>query len=790
MATDSHFHVSSLLKDIIGKDLVTNEYVALFELVKNSIDAGATAVDIILDLERDRIFVVDDGKGMSIEDIRKKWLWVAYSAKKDGTEDTYLDRVKPNSRYAGSKGIGRFSADTLGRRLVMYTRARDANEIAVVKVNWRKFERRPRNEFDSILVPINHATSFPKVPGVSGPHKHGTVLVISGLRHNWDEMAIRALRKNLQKLVDPFGASQAVPVGLWIIGDEIDEDVRKDASGPIRNDLAEVLSGKTTRIDVIVENGMATSTLNDRGTEVFTIRENAGLGELVSARIEAQLLYLNRAAKQTFAMRAGVRAHEYGNVFVFLNGFRVYPIGEPDDDTFGILKRKQQGSSRYLGTRDLLGRIDVEVEPGVLREASSRDAGLIQGEAAGELEDFVVRKLVRRLERYVTTVSWPDKTDADREDASMLRSDPARARIISVVRAIVGPSDVQLVSFNEDVIGVLDERFQGFVKAMDDLVGIAEATGDQRLLNSVEAARARQKELLAIEREARLEVDAAEREAAEARRDTKAALVERDVAVARADSAERQLLVIDRTGSRSVESLLAFHHQARIHASEATSLGRRALARIEKAGAGLSCGQSTIDHANLLEDASRFVAEMMLQISRIDALTGLAIQAKFDLDSGYVVGDVVGYLEDYLANIVAVSGVGVKVFFDSAGRTYRARYDPVGLAIVVDNLVSNAKKARASSVWLSVRPIEPRSQVLVVEVSDDGRGLCAADPERIFEKGYSTTRSGTGLGLYHARRAMEDMGGQISLAPDAEADEARFLIQLPTRMKAVEGDLR
>ena len=43
-----HFKVSSGLKDIIGKDLITNELVAIFELVKNGYDADATEISLII----------------------------------------------------------------------------------------------------------------------------------------------------------------------------------------------------------------------------------------------------------------------------------------------------------------------------------------------------------------------------------------------------------------------------------------------------------------------------------------------------------------------------------------------------------------------------------------------------------------------------------------------------------------------------------------------------------------------------------------------------------------------
>ncbi|MCG7878172.1 MAG: ATP-binding protein, partial [Candidatus Thiodiazotropha endolucinida] len=73
-----HFKVSSYLKTIIGRDLITDDLVAVFELVKNAFDARATRVDLVF-LE-EKIYVIDNGKGMTLGDITNKWLFVAYSA--------------------------------------------------------------------------------------------------------------------------------------------------------------------------------------------------------------------------------------------------------------------------------------------------------------------------------------------------------------------------------------------------------------------------------------------------------------------------------------------------------------------------------------------------------------------------------------------------------------------------------------------------------------------------------------------------------------------------------------
>jgi len=123
------FSIKTGLKNIIGKDLITDEYIAVFELVKNSYDAHAQNETIVF--EDNRIIIADNGKGMSKSDLENKWFAVAYSAKKDGSEDetddessenanddnngdndnreSYRDKIKVKRFYAGAKGIGRFS---------------------------------------------------------------------------------------------------------------------------------------------------------------------------------------------------------------------------------------------------------------------------------------------------------------------------------------------------------------------------------------------------------------------------------------------------------------------------------------------------------------------------------------------------------------------------------------------------------------------------------------------------------------------------------------------------------
>ena len=70
------FHARALAA--LGRDLVTNDVVAVMELVKNSYDAMATLVQVrIRPGDRGYIEIIDNGHGMNYATIRDVWCVVA-----------------------------------------------------------------------------------------------------------------------------------------------------------------------------------------------------------------------------------------------------------------------------------------------------------------------------------------------------------------------------------------------------------------------------------------------------------------------------------------------------------------------------------------------------------------------------------------------------------------------------------------------------------------------------------------------------------------------------------------
>ncbi|MBV1775075.1 ATP-binding protein [Burkholderiaceae bacterium DAT-1] len=791
-----HFKVSAGLKRIIGRDLITNDFVAVFELVKNSFDAHADRVDVIFD--EDRIFIIDNGKGMSYDDLIHKWLFVAYSAKKDGSEDDeiaidYRDRLDGKRAYAGSKGVGRFSCDRLGSALRLQTRtALPGAPVEILEIDWNNFEEDDRNEFVNIQVQYSSSDNF-SVPDGCYDLEHGTVLEITSPRESWPRIKLISLKSALAKLINPFSGSanefkifihvkrelevdNAVkPSRLDWEADGENEDVESHGqivNGKVENFIFETLREKTTHLDVRVsEDGeKILSELSDRGEIIYQISEPNNYGLLGGADFSCNLFYLNRAAKTTFRRRMGISSVKFGSVFLFRNGFRVFPVGDEGNDTFGIDRRKQQGYARYLGSRDIVGRIDVKGSERYFRESTSRDQGLIETPAYLELIDCFWEKCLKRLENYVVGVTWQDSLDADKEDISRLTGDKARARIIELVSKVANGRDVDLLYYSRNLVSILNEKSEDFERSIEGLKLLADKSGSEDLFSQIRKAELRYQELKQAEQLARAQAEKerkareeaerrareAEKEKGEAQRDKRKAEEEkRQAEIAYAEEKKRNLFLTSVT-SVDHDTIVNLHHQIGIYSADIHHLLAN---QVDKLKHGERIEDD--DLLNLLEQLS-FKNQQILAVSRF------ATKANFRLDSEQIEADLVTFVSQYVDQVCSFyNGDGLNVQVRSSAKGLIRKFKPIEISILIDNLVNNAEKAGASSVFFDIT--QPSSKQIEITVTDDGRGLDGRimEPDRVFEKGFSTT-DGSGLGLYHVSYILDQMGGDIGLNPSYE----------------------
>jgi signal transduction histidine kinase len=735
----ANFRVSSALKTIIGRELITDDFVAVFELVKNAFDAHAQHVEIRFEGLRTnspKLIIKDDGKGMTAHDIDTRWLFVAYSAKRDGTEDDptgrpkdYRDKIVTERTFAGTKGIGRFSCDRLGQYLNLYTRAAPAGAFEHLKVDWHDFEVDSKKEFVDVTVIRSVAKS------IHYELESGTVLEISGLRERWNRDRLKDLRDSLRKLINPNQENDARRFSVRLVvpeeveADEKEIEKRDRVNGRIKNFLFEELGLKTTEIHCSVDPAGETITtkLTDRGTLIYRLVERNPYSELRNLRIH--LFALNRSAKIHFRKVMGVHNVRYGSVFLYKNGFRIHPIGNEGDDTLGIDKRKQQGTSRFIGTRDLSGRIEITGDNSTFREVSSRDAGIIESPEWHELLDFFRDFALKRLEKYaVDVIKWGNPPEGSDEE---VRPGDVKSQILEVINRLTGSEGVLDIEYDPDLLDILSERQSASVTtALANFKRIANQTGNEKLRREVARTERRVKALARGKEEAESEARAERRARA---------LTEKQLATER-----RKNIFLLATAADPAQQQLNLQHWIKIAAQE---MGGRisSLIRAIKKGAA--------DKETLLDG----LGELQLSLDQIRNVSRIVTRADFSLEYPSRRMDLGRYILEYL-NSDIVPKTRLKFEIDYEADPFELMMRPIEITILFDNLISNAIKAHARHMRFSIRT---RSKRLTITVANDGEVVPASMVDSMFELGISG-RGGSGIGLSTCRDIVKAMGGEIS----------------------------
>jgi hypothetical protein len=113
------------LISLIGDEMVSDERVAVVELVKNAYDADATRAEVTFTGDGPRpddLIMSDDGCGMDLDTVLGSWFEPGTIAKKQ------TERSPKGRMYRGAKGVGRFAAARLARSLEMETRRVEFNQ--------------------------------------------------------------------------------------------------------------------------------------------------------------------------------------------------------------------------------------------------------------------------------------------------------------------------------------------------------------------------------------------------------------------------------------------------------------------------------------------------------------------------------------------------------------------------------------------------------------------------------------------------------------------------------------
>ena len=388
----------------IGEELISNDNVAIIELVKNSYDADSPIVDIsfngivkekeegkkkkkYIDRNNASIVIYDEGKGMDFKTIESAWMEPATNFKKQ------VANQNTKRKFTGEKGIGRFASAKLASHLELVTKQKGADEI-VVKFNWDDFSDEEKY-LDKIKV--NWEIRKPKEI-----KKSGTILKIIGLNNDWDEDKIRELRVTLSRLLNPI-----VPTEDFVISLNIPKGLDKNIDGIVER--PETLNKPDYSISgVITKDGRPENI--DFYSKIKGIKETLTFTEKefqlkdpprnsISGKFSFEFRIWNRdnlseLSKEVNSTVKNVKKDldDLSGISIYRDNVRVLPYGNKNNDWARLDIRRVNNPTLRLSNNQIVGYISIGLESNPLLKDQSDREGIIEGQA---LED--VKELIRLI---------------------------------------------------------------------------------------------------------------------------------------------------------------------------------------------------------------------------------------------------------------------------------------------------------------------------------------------------------------------------------------------------------
>ena len=443
------FRPYARLLTMLGEQLIKDERIALVELVKNAYDADAALVEVRFEdfnenmtpNDRSRIVVRDDGSGMTVDTLRNAWMNPAtptkHLAKVDGRGAT------PGKAriMQGEKGIGRFAVLKLGRQINIATRQLGTDLEAVLTWDFSGFdddfvsEDGDRKEIFLDQISVDISRSEPdRLTGV----EHGTVIEIRDLKGTWGLHSINVLCRELFTLTDPVsritGRAAVNPLQIAVFCNgarqpTVEEQSPEELRALIEDKAVLKIHGRFDSssnaflIDsrsTLINNDVSLNDPKIRGLWVWRQRcREAQLNspeQLASSGLDLRptdvecgdfafrffVFDFARGVSGRYFLtpedRKLVKRHR---IYLYRDGVRVLPYGDPDDDWIEIDKARATGrAGNFFSNDQTIGWIDITYKDNPrLRDKTSRE-GLIESGGATRDLIFLVQLFLSYVKQY------------------------------------------------------------------------------------------------------------------------------------------------------------------------------------------------------------------------------------------------------------------------------------------------------------------------------------------------------------------------------------------------------
>ena len=436
---------------MLGDQLIKNEFIALVEIIKNSYDADATWVKVeFVDFGEDfsqtpssKIIIEDNGFGMNRDILEHHWLNPATPVKLKKKKDN--PRTPKGRIIQGEKGIGRFSVFKLGNDITVTTRRQkqksngefinEGEEFEyVLKYDFSKydndflFENGKEKELFLDDISVEFDERKPKtivqkdiLLGLIKQVRpdYGTRIEISGLKSGWTKDKIERVQIEVGKLLPIFSDEENADFSVCIYKDGLLSDSFTSYRANIKHllenkSLFKITNGyfdcpkNTISYDINGESKV----LNFSDAEIIGLssfkqfKERISKGEILECGSFGFEFYIfdfsadSKNITKYFLSKEEREIIKQHRIYLYRDGVRVMPYGDPEDDWIGIdMKRGTVRAADYLSNDQVVGCVYIsqECNPN-LKDKTNRE-GLV--EVGLSLDDFtgVLQLIIQYLRK-------------------------------------------------------------------------------------------------------------------------------------------------------------------------------------------------------------------------------------------------------------------------------------------------------------------------------------------------------------------------------------------------------
>ncbi len=414
----------------IGEELISNDVVAIIELVKNSYDANASIIEIkfqgevvnILEGKKPKkvligksssIIILDDGTGMNLDTVKSAWMEPATINKKNTKRS-----VGNKRRFTGEKGIGRFATAKLAGNLKMITKSKDDNEI-IVDFDWSDF-----SDDTKYLDQIECSLEVREPIEITDS---GTTLKLTELNSDWDEEKFRELRVALSRLINPVS-----PITDFLIDVQLPTEF-EELSGLITSPES------LNKPDYVIKGSLDSQGNPDLmffskkfgKEEQLKLKESelslrdpirrplVGSFEFEFRIWNRDLDSIKKLASEIGSNTKNVKGDldDLSGISIYRDSFRVTPYGNKNDDWLRLDIRRVNNPTLRLSNNQIVGYISIsQDENPQLKDQSNRE-GIVESQAFFDLKELI--KNILNLVEQKRYEERPRENDENKNQQSL-----------------------------------------------------------------------------------------------------------------------------------------------------------------------------------------------------------------------------------------------------------------------------------------------------------------------------------------------------------------------------------